>query len=262
MPYAICVIIRKLSFCPTCLHCRVKSFKKLLKHGLSSHLSIRIITCLLQCVLSSFKIQSHALYLFFSPQTFTSLMVRAREDNSSRENRDEGGKGAVSVFWRYMDQGVFGNREKEIKNALQRSLGQDLTKTNLSEKTNNNWQTIVKGSLVKPTFSNTFSPNTKQNYTPDIKIQVVRQGKGLRRRFLVTNETRKRQSQQQDPLHSSLAATLTVLRSRNRKKTHAEHNQTFLYSWCIFMSPAFPAQLLLAVKLSFFVGNFSHLPWL
>lgn len=63
---------------------------------------------------------------------------------------DEGGKGgAVSVFWRSMDQRVFESREKEIKNGLQRLVSEDLTKTNMSEKINkplDNWQTVGKGS--------------------------------------------------------------------------------------------------------------------
>lgn len=165
MPHAICVIIRKLSFYPTYLQSFVWSAKFWKTfHGLSSHLSLRIITCLLQYVLSIFKIQSHALYLFFSPQTFTSLMVRARGNLPSRKNRDGGSKEALSVFWRYMDQGVFGSRKEERKKDLQRPLSEDLTKRNLSEKINkplDNWQTVEKGSLVKPTFPNTFSPNAK-----------------------------------------------------------------------------------------------------
>lgn len=193
------------------------------------------------------------MYLFFSPQTFTSLMVRARGNLPSRENRDEGGKGDVSVLWRYMDQAVFGSREKEIKNDLQRSLGEDLTKTNLSEKINkplDNWQTVGKGSKLNQ-HSQMLSHQTQSRIIHLIqKLEWSGKARDWEGDFLLLLKPRKRLSQQQDPVHSSLAATLTELRSRNReKKPHPEHNQSFLYSWCVFMSPAFPAQLLLAVKL-------------
>lgn len=67
---AIYVIIRKLSFIQlTCsVECKVFKFSWII------HLSLGIIPCFLQCVLPSFKIQSHALHLLFSPQNFTSLM--------------------------------------------------------------------------------------------------------------------------------------------------------------------------------------------